>query len=68
MTLFILRNDVKQVLEKIARQKQEEIGGTFQECYDETLADYQNGAITDGFINFVLENTDAQIALGFGEE
>jgi hypothetical protein len=64
--LFILRNEVKQVLEKIARQKQADVGGTFKECYDEILADYQSGAISEGLIDFVLKHPDAQIAIGYG--
>lgn len=66
--MYILRDEVDQVLTRIARQKQAEIGGTYQECYDETLADYQNGVISDGFIDFVLKNPDAQVVLGYGDE
>lgn len=67
MTIIILRNEVDEVLRRIARQKQDQIGGTFQQCYDETLADYHNGAISDGLVNFVLTHPDAQIVLGFGD-
>ncbi len=65
--MYILRNDVDEVLKRIARQKQSEVGGTFKQCYDETLSDYQSGAISDGFIDFVLENPDAEIMLGYGD-
>ncbi len=65
--MYILRNEVDALLKKIAKQKQADIGGTFQECYDETLADYQSGAISDGFIEFALNNPDATIVLGFGD-
>jgi len=64
--LYILKNEVREVLEKIARQKQADCGGAFKDAYDETLADYQSGAISDGFIDFALKNPDAQIVLGYG--
>jgi hypothetical protein len=65
--MYILRNEVDQVLKRIARQKQADIGGAFEDCYDETKADYVSGAITDEFIEFALKNPDAQIVLGYGE-
>lgn len=66
--IIAIRNEVREVLEKIARQRQADIGGTFEQCYQETLADYCNGAITNGFIEFALKHPDAQIVLDFGEE
>ncbi len=66
MKVIILRNEVKEVLERIARQKQADIGGSLQECYNETLADYKSGVITDELINFALKHTDAQIVLDYG--
>ena len=68
MTLFILRNEVDQVLKRIAKQKQAEVGGTFEENYNETKSDYAHGVITDGFIDFVLRNPDAEIVLGFKDK
>lgn len=65
MTIFIIRDDVHLVLEKIARQKQVDVGGTFQDCYDETLSDYKIGAISDAFIGFVLQHPDAKIVMEY---
>ena len=66
--MIAIPNEVHGLLERIARQKQADIGGTYEQCWQETLADYESGAISDGFIAFALKNPDAQIVLGFGPE
>lgn len=60
-----LTGEIEEQLKRIARQKQADIGGSFQDCYEEVLTDYRSGAISEGLINFLLKSPEAKIVLDY---